>query len=91
MENQLKKKNFDCDKMFENFRCTIPIEIINDTTYEKSEEFYVELDDPIWTDEEDSSKNKNGGPILSENNRCKIVIQQDEVLKVKTVLFKMFY
>lgn len=71
---------------------SIPIEIINDTNYEKHEEFYVELGEPIWANYErkgDASL-ENAAPILSENNRCKIIIIEDDVLKVLIYLLKIW-
>ena len=31
-----------------NFRAEIHIPIVNDTEYEKSEDFYIELGEPVW-------------------------------------------
>lgn len=68
----------------------IRIEIINDDHYECCEDFYIQLCDPIWHDKHNLDENElssdtvkpDGSPILNENNRCKIIIKEDEELKV---------
>lgn len=57
--------------------------IINDDEYEKSEEFYLELGEPVWLDEvKEGEEGAEGRPVLSDHPRCKIVITEDKEFKV---------
>ncbi|KAH7716619.1 Protein NCX-1 b [Aphelenchoides avenae] len=60
----------------------IRIDIINDEKYEKSEDFYVQLGEPVWHGEHPPGQDgADGRPVLGENARCKIVITEDDELK----------
>ncbi|GMT10142.1 hypothetical protein PFISCL1PPCAC_1439, partial [Pristionchus fissidentatus] len=63
----------------------IRIEIINDDDYEKSEDFTIELGDPIWHRDEseiaDDKEALEGRPVLSSIKRCKVIITEDKEFK----------
>ncbi|CAB3396772.1 unnamed protein product [Caenorhabditis bovis] len=65
----------------EQTRAEIHIPIVNDDEYEKSEEFYIELGEPIWhrviADDEEGIEGK---PILGFS-KCKVVITEDREFK----------
>lgn len=70
--------------MTSRYRAEIAVEIINDDEYEKNEDFYLELGQPIWHREGHYEKDAElGKPILSDHPRCKIVITEDREFKVK--------
>uniref|UniRef100_A0AC34FNK9 Calx-beta domain-containing protein n=2 Tax=Panagrolaimus sp. ES5 TaxID=591445 RepID=A0AC34FNK9_9BILA len=63
-------------------KALIEIEIINDDEYEKSEDFYVELSDPIWvTDYGLGEGGADGRPVLGAHTRCRIDIIEDMAFK----------
>ncbi|KAI6212934.1 CBN-NCX-1 protein [Aphelenchoides besseyi] len=82
-----KGKDFECEDgelVFEDRQTTadIRIRIINDDEYEKSEDFYIELGQPIWHKENQIGENgADGRPILGDHTRCKVVIIEDDELK----------
>jgi solute carrier family 8 (sodium/calcium exchanger) len=56
--------------------------VINDTEYEKSEDFYIELGQPVWHKETQvDEKGPDGRPLLGAHTRCKVVIIEDDELK----------
>lgn len=57
--------------------------MINDTEYEKSEDFYIELGQPIGDNEKppQDPKAPDGRPVLGDHSRCKVVIIEDDELK----------
>ncbi|VDK52891.1 unnamed protein product [Anisakis simplex] len=63
-------------------KAEIEIRIVNDDEYEKNEEFYLELGEPIWHHEEPVDEEAAlGRPVLSDLPRCKIVITEDYEFK----------
>ncbi|KAK5966618.1 hypothetical protein GCK32_017389, partial [Trichostrongylus colubriformis] len=65
----------------EQIKAEIHIPIVNDDEYEKSEEFFIELGEPIWHREvTDGDEGLEGRPILSMS-RCKVVITEDKEFK----------
>ncbi|TKR60574.1 hypothetical protein L596_027801 [Steinernema carpocapsae] len=64
----------------EQTKAEICIEIINDDEYEKSEDFYIELGDPIWINKPKDA-DELGRPVLSDHYRCKVVITEDKEFK----------
>ena len=63
---------------------TIKFKLINDDTFERSEEFYIELGQPIWHKERQkplAADEADGSPILGDHTRCKIVIIEDDKFK----------
>uniref|UniRef100_A0A158P9X3 Sodium/calcium exchanger 1 n=1 Tax=Angiostrongylus cantonensis TaxID=6313 RepID=A0A158P9X3_ANGCA len=65
----------------EQIKAEIRIPIINDDDYEKSEDFYIELAEPIWSNDSRKTEEGNGGrPVLSLH-RCKVVITEDKEFK----------
>uniref|UniRef100_A0A7E4UWF2 Sodium/calcium exchanger 1 n=1 Tax=Panagrellus redivivus TaxID=6233 RepID=A0A7E4UWF2_PANRE len=57
----------------------LEIEIINDDEYEKSEDFYIELGQPVWeTDIGPGENGADGRPILGAHTRCKVIIIEDK-------------
>jgi hypothetical protein len=73
------------------FSAEIHVDIINDDEYEKSEEFYIELGEPIWEDppvDEESTGPPPGGddgrPVLSEISRCRVTITESKEFKVRS-------
>uniref|UniRef100_A0A915A8H3 Calx-beta domain-containing protein n=1 Tax=Parascaris univalens TaxID=6257 RepID=A0A915A8H3_PARUN len=66
----------------EQTKAEIAVEIINDDEYEKNEDFYLELGEPIWHRECHYGKDVElGRPALSDHPRCKIVITEDHEFK----------
>ncbi|VDM47119.1 unnamed protein product [Toxocara canis] len=66
----------------EQTKAEIPIKIINDDEYEKNEDFYLELDQPIWHRQSAiECETELGKPVLSGHPRCKIVITEDHEFK----------
>uniref|UniRef100_A0A0N4ZP61 Sodium/calcium exchanger 1 n=1 Tax=Parastrongyloides trichosuri TaxID=131310 RepID=A0A0N4ZP61_PARTI len=62
----------------------IKIDIINDDEYEKSEDFFIYLEEPELLDENVQSVEEgepDGSPKLGEITRCKIVITEDKEFK----------
>lgn len=63
----------------------ILIQIINDDEYEKSEEFYVELEEPILLSKFEESQHPKGSdagkPILGEHQRVRVTITEDKEFK----------
>ncbi|KAI6230032.1 CBN-NCX-1 protein [Aphelenchoides fujianensis] len=87
-EGKAKKgKDFDCEDgelIFEDRQTTAEIRIYvkNDDEYEKSEDFYIELGQPIWHKENQEGENgADGRPVLGDHTRCKVVIIEDDELK----------
>lgn len=69
--------------MLYNFSADIRIRVINDTEYEKSEDFFIELGQPVWHKENQEGENgADGRPVLGDHSRCKVVIIEDDQLKV---------
>ncbi|KAK6028359.1 Calx-beta domain protein [Ostertagia ostertagi] len=65
----------------EQIKAEIHIPIVNDDEYEKSEEFFIELGEPVWHREiEDGEEGLEGRPVLSLS-RCKVVITEDKEFK----------
>ncbi|CAD5233233.1 unnamed protein product [Bursaphelenchus xylophilus] len=63
-------------------KAEIEIEIINDDEYEKTEDFYVELEAPIWhAKNQDGQDGADGRPILGAHTRCKVLITEDKEFK----------
>uniref|UniRef100_A0A1I8A5K8 Sodium/calcium exchanger 3 n=1 Tax=Steinernema glaseri TaxID=37863 RepID=A0A1I8A5K8_9BILA len=58
----------------------IRIEIVNDDEYEKSEDFYIELGEPIWVNRPKEA-DELGKPLLGDHSRCKVVITEDREFK----------
>uniref|UniRef100_A0A7E4UVP9 Calx-beta domain-containing protein n=1 Tax=Panagrellus redivivus TaxID=6233 RepID=A0A7E4UVP9_PANRE len=57
----------------------IPIKIINDDTYEKNEDFFLSLGQPIWhVKDQDGENGADGRPALGAHVRAKIVINEDQ-------------
>ncbi|CAJ0579276.1 unnamed protein product, partial [Mesorhabditis spiculigera] len=65
----------------------ITVEIVNDIEYEKNEEFYIELGEPIWQDAHEG-EGAEGRPVLGDHPRCKVVIIEDK--EIKNALEKVF-
>lgn len=64
-------------------RAEIEIQIVNDDEYEKNEDFYLELGEPIWHREGLTCfETEKGKPVLSRHHRCKVVITEDREFKV---------
>ncbi|KAI1727170.1 calx-beta domain-containing protein [Ditylenchus destructor] len=60
----------------------IEIEIINDDEYEKAEDFYVELGEPIWHVKKTSDQSgPDGRPIVGAHKRCRVTITEDKEFK----------
>ena len=61
----------------------IPIKIINDDKYEKAEDFFVYLGDPVWhqTDQE-GEDGADGRPVLGAHVRAKVIVTEDQQFKV---------
>jgi len=60
----------------------IPIEIINDDKYEKAEDFYVELGQPIWGQiDQEGEDGADGKPLIGAHKRAKIIITEDQEFK----------
>ncbi|PIO69550.1 Calx-beta domain protein [Teladorsagia circumcincta] len=65
----------------EQIKAEIRVPIVNDDEYEKSEEFFIELGEPVWHREiEDGDEGLEGRPVLSLS-RCKVVITEDKEFK----------
>lgn len=65
----------------EQIKAEIRIPIVNDDEYEKNEEFYIELGEPIWhRDISEMDEGVEGHPLLSMS-RCKVVITEDKEFK----------
>ncbi|CAJ90511.1 Calx-beta domain-containing protein [Caenorhabditis elegans] len=65
----------------EQSKAEIYIPIVNDDEYEKHEDFYIELGEPIWHRElADDEEGIEGKPILGFS-RCKVVITEDREFK----------
>ncbi|VDM60633.1 unnamed protein product [Angiostrongylus costaricensis] len=64
----------------EQIKAEIRIPIINDDEYEKSEDFYIELGEPIWGTDSEKTEGNDGRPVLSLY-RCKVVITEDKDFK----------
>ncbi|XGW04669.1 hypothetical protein V3C99_015670 [Haemonchus contortus] len=65
----------------EQIKAEIHIPIVNDDEYEKSEEFFIELGEPIWHREiVEGDEGIEGRPLLSLS-RCKVVITEDKEFK----------
>lgn len=63
-------------------KAEIEIEIINDDEYEKTEDFYVELDRPVWHVRNQEGENgADGRPVLGSHTRCKVLILENLELK----------
>ncbi|KAE9556748.1 hypothetical protein FO519_000154 [Halicephalobus sp. NKZ332] len=60
----------------------IPIKIINDDKYEKSEDFYVQLGEPTWHQVDQEGENgADGKPLLAAHKRAKVIITEDQEFK----------
>ncbi|CAJ0961744.1 unnamed protein product, partial [Mesorhabditis belari] len=55
----------------------IVVEIVNDIEYEKNEEFYIELGEPIWHNIQEG-EGAEGRPLLGDHPRCKVIIIEDK-------------
>lgn len=65
----------------EQSKAEIYIPITNDDEYEKHEDFFIELGEPIWHKEiKDDEEGIEGKPILGFS-RCKVVITEDRDFK----------
>ncbi|KJH50617.1 Calx-beta domain protein [Dictyocaulus viviparus] len=65
----------------EQIKAEIHIAIINDDEYEKNEDFYIELGEPIWhSNMEETEITKKGRPVLTMS-RCKVIITEDKEFK----------
>uniref|UniRef100_A0A8R1DGN3 Calx-beta domain-containing protein n=1 Tax=Caenorhabditis japonica TaxID=281687 RepID=A0A8R1DGN3_CAEJA len=65
----------------EQTKAEIYIPITNDDEYEKNEDFYIELGQPIWHKElSENDEGMEGKPILGFS-RCKVVITEDRDFK----------
>jgi hypothetical protein len=66
------------------FSADIWIRIIDTNAYEKSEDFYIELGQPTWHKKSQEGENEgpDGSPVLGYHKRCKVVIIEDQQLKV---------
>ncbi|CAI4223354.1 unnamed protein product [Auanema sp. JU1783] len=62
----------------EQTKGTIEIPIVNDDEYEKAEEFFIELGEPIW--HRPPNADDEGRPLLAMS-RCKVVITEDKEFK----------
>ncbi|EYC30998.1 hypothetical protein Y032_0004g1895 [Ancylostoma ceylanicum] len=65
----------------EQIKAEIRIPIVNDDEYEKNEDFFIELGEPIWhRDMSETDEGIEGKPVLSLS-RCKVVITEDKEFK----------
>ncbi|PAV62843.1 hypothetical protein WR25_08116 isoform B [Diploscapter pachys] len=62
-------------------KAEIHIPIVNDTEYEKSEDFYIELSEPVWHKNiGEDDEGIEGKPVLSLA-QCKVSITEDKVFR----------
>lgn len=55
---------------------------ILDDEYEKTEDFYVELDQPVWhVRNQEGQDGADGRPVLGAHTRCKVQITEDYAFK----------
>ncbi|VDM77676.1 unnamed protein product, partial [Strongylus vulgaris] len=65
----------------EQTKAEIRIPIVNDDEYEKNEDFFIELGEPVWhRDIAATDEGIEGRPVLSLG-RCKVVITEDKEFK----------
>ncbi|KAJ1351859.1 hypothetical protein KIN20_008022 [Parelaphostrongylus tenuis] len=65
----------------EQVKGEIHIPIVNDDEYEKNEDFFIVLGEPIWgNDSRKTDHESDGRPVLSLH-RCKVVITEDKEFK----------
>ncbi|CAD5223211.1 unnamed protein product [Bursaphelenchus okinawaensis] len=63
-------------------KAEIEIEIINDDEYEKTEDFFVELEAPQWhVKNQEGQDGADGRPVLGAHTRCKVLITEDKEFK----------
>jgi len=63
-------------------KAEIEIEIVNDDEYEKTEDFFVELEPPVWHVKNQEGENgADGRPVLGAHIRCKVQITEDYEFK----------
>uniref|UniRef100_A0A1I7S9Y8 Calx-beta domain protein n=1 Tax=Bursaphelenchus xylophilus TaxID=6326 RepID=A0A1I7S9Y8_BURXY len=80
-------KDYECgdaELVFEDKQTSadIRIQIFNDDEYEKNEDFYIQLGQPVWHKENQIGEDgADGRPILGDHTRCKVVIIEDDQLK----------
>ncbi|CAJ0590776.1 unnamed protein product [Cylicocyclus nassatus] len=65
----------------EQIKAEIRIPIVNDDEYEKNEDFFIQLGEPVWHREMTATdEGHEGRPVLSLS-RCKVVITEDKEFK----------